>query len=175
VPGVGVVTTLTLVFLIGLFTKNWAGRKLWDIGENIVARIPVIRSVYVGAKQVVDTFATNSTKSFSKVVMLEYPRKGIYCLAFITSHTKGEAQERTEEDLVNIFLPTTPNPTSGFLLLVPKEDLIELDMSVEDGIKMIVSGGLVTPKYIPREQGKTLAAGNEKAGAGEHQEGNPGG
>lgn len=151
-PGIGVVTTLAIVFLIGLFTRNWIGKKMWEIGENVVARIPVIRSVYIGAKQVVDTFAINSSQTFSKVVMLEYPRKGIYCLAFITSQTKGEAQARTGEEVVNIFLPTTPNPTSGFLLLVPKKDLILMDMTVEDGIKMIVSGGLVTPKFNPGDR-----------------------
>lgn len=147
IPGVGVVTTLAIVFLVGLLTRHWIGRKLWDLGENIVSRIPLIRPVYIGAKQVVETFAANSSQTFSKVVMLEYPRRGIYCLAFITSETRGEAQERTAENLVNVFLPTTPNPTSGFLLLVPREELIIMDMTVEEGIKMIVSGGLVTPKF----------------------------
>lgn len=147
IPGIGVIATLTLVFLIGLFTTNWAGRKLWDIGEWVVGRIPVIRSVYTGAKQVIETFATNSEQAFSKVVMLEYPRKGIYCLAFVTGTTKGEIHVKTGNEFINIFLPTTPNPTSGFFLMIPQEDLIELDMSVEDGIKMIVSGGVVTPKY----------------------------
>jgi len=171
-PGVGIVTTFMIVFLIGVFTRNWIGRRLWDLGERIVAQIPVIRSVYTGAKQVVETFATNSTRTFSKVVMLEYPRRGIYCLAFITGETKGEAQARTGEEVVNIFLPTTPNPTSGFLLLVPKKDLIVMDMSVEDGIKMIVSGGLVTPKFEPGAKEITpgpnyaeraLSGGEEKA------------
>jgi len=153
IPGIGVVATLTLVFLIGLFTTNWAGRKLWNIGEWVVGRIPVIRSVYTGAKQVIETFATNSEQAFSKVVMLEYPRKGIYCLAFVTGKTKGEIHLKTGSEFINIFLPTTPNPTSGFFLMIPQEDLIELDMSVEDGIKMIVSGGVVTPKYSKAIEG----------------------
>lgn len=147
IPGIGVVATIALIFLIGLFTTNWAGRKLWDIGEWVVVQIPVIRSVYTGAKQVIETFVTNSDQAFSKVVMLEYPRKGIYCLAFITGSTKGEIHLKTGKEFTNIFLPTTPNPTSGFFLMVPDEDLTELDMSVEDGIKMIVSGGVVTPQY----------------------------
>ena len=146
-PGLGVVTTFLLVFLIGLFTTNFIGKKLWGLGEMVVGQIPVIRSVYTGAKQVIETFATSGSQSFSKVVMLEYPRKGLYCLAFVTGQTGGEPQAKTEQDLVSIFLPTTPNPTSGFLLLTPREDLIELDMSIEEGIKMIVSGGLVTPPY----------------------------
>ncbi|MGK7344205.1 MAG: DUF502 domain-containing protein [Candidatus Nitrospinota bacterium M3_3B_026] len=165
IPGVGVVTTLALVFLIGLFTRHWIGRKLWDVGENIVSRIPLIRPVYIGAKQVVDTFAANSSHTFSKVVMLEYPRRGIYCLAFITSDTRGEAQERTAENLVNVFLPTTPNPTSGFLLLVPREDLIIMDMTVEEGIKMIVSGGIVTPKFGKVIKEKHVAGGEPQGDA----------
>ena len=147
IPGLGVITTVIIVFMIGLATTNYLGKKLWQVGEGIVTRIPVIRSVYTGAKQVIDTFATNADKAFTKVVMLEYPRHGIYCLAFITGGTKGEAQDITGEDLINIFLPTTPNPTSGFFLMVPKEDLTEMDMSVEDGIKMVISGGVVTPGY----------------------------
>jgi uncharacterized membrane protein len=150
IPGIGVIATLAIIFLVGLFTRNYLGRKLWEFGERIVAVIPGIRSVYNGAKQIIDTFASANTDAFSKVVMLEYPRKGVWCLAFITGRTEGEAQQRTERDLVNIFLPTTPNPTSGFLLLVPREDLIELSMSVEEGVKMIVSGGVVTPSYDPK-------------------------
>lgn len=153
-PGIGVVTTIGLVFLIGLFTTNFIGRKLWALGEWVLTKIPGIRSVYNAAKQVIDTFANSGEKAFSQVVMLEYPRLGIYCLAFITGKTKGEAAHRTGKNLINIFLPTTPNPTSGFYLMIPEDQLIELDMSVEDGIKMIVSGGVVTPKYMkaPGEQ-----------------------
>lgn len=154
IPGLGVVTTLTIVFLIGIVTTNYLGKKLWKFGEDIVTRIPVIRSVYTGAKQVIDTFATNTDKAFTKVVMLEYPRAGIYCLAFITGTTRGEAQDITGENLINIFLPTTPNPTSGFFLMVPKEDLTEMNMTVEDGIKMVISGGVVTPnggKYLKKD------------------------
>lgn len=147
VPGLGIITTILLIFLIGLFTTNLIGKKLLALGEWVVDQIPVIRSVYTGAKQIISTFSASDGKNFSKVVMLEYPRKGIYCLAFVTGTTKGEAQARTSREIVNIFLPTTPNPTSGFLLLVPREDLIEMDMSVEEGIKMVVSGGIVTPIY----------------------------
>ena len=147
IPGLGVVTTLLIVFLIGLFTRNFIGKRLWAFGEWIVHQIPVIRSVYTGVKQIIDTFAMGGSQNFSKVVLVEYPRHGIYCLAFITGDSKGEAPARVGRDLTNIFLPTTPNPTSGFFLLVPHEDLIELDMSVEEGIKMIVSGGLVTPDF----------------------------
>ncbi len=159
-PGIGVITTVALIFLIGLVTKNYLGKKLWGVGESLVTQIPLIRSVYIGAKQVIDTFVNSQETAFSKVVMLEYPRKGIYCLAFITGTSKGEVQEITGEELVNIFVPTTPNPTSGFFLMIPKEDIVELEMSVEDGIKMIVSGGVVTPNYAPAielEQSKPAA------------------
>lgn len=145
IPGLGVIATLLIVFFIGLFTTNFIGRKLLKLGEWVVAQIPVIRSVYVGAKQIIDTVAAGGSASFSKVVLVEYPRKGLFCLAFITGETTGEAMERVGGDLINIFLPTTPNPTSGFYLMARREDLIELSMTVEDGIKMLMSGGLVTP------------------------------
>jgi len=159
-PGIGVVSTFLLVLLLGLFTTNFIGRKLLRLGEWLLAQIPIIRSVYIGAKQIIDTIALSGNQSFSKVVMVEYPRRGIYCLAFITGRTRGEAQARTGKDLINIFLPTTPNPTSGFFLLVPSEDLVEMDMTVEDGIKMIVSGGLVTPPF-PRETGAIRATNGD--------------
>ncbi len=155
IPGIGVVTTLVLVFLIGLFTRNFVGKRLWALGEWVVHQIPIIRSVYIGVKQIIDTFAVGGSQNFSKVVLVEYPRKDLYCLAFITGRSTGEAPARIGRGLTNIFLPTTPNPTSGFFLLVPNEDLIELDMSVEDGIKMIVSGGLVTPEFNGKVEAKS--------------------
>lgn len=145
-PGIGLVSTLALVFLIGLVSANYMGRRLWAYGEAMVTKIPIIRSVYAATKQVIDTFSTNSSNAFRKVVIIEYPRKGIYSLGFITGTTSGEARDRLGRDMVNVFIPTTPNPTSGFLLLVPQEDVVELEMAVEDGVKMIVSCGLVTPE-----------------------------
>jgi len=145
VPGLGVIATLAIVFFIGLFTTNFVGRKTLKIGEWVVTQIPVIRSVYSGAKQIIDTIAAGGSSNFSKVALVEYPRKGLYCLAFITGETRGEAQKLVGDDLINIFLPTTPNPTSGFYLMAKREDLIEMDMTVEDGVKMLMSGGLVTP------------------------------
>jgi len=165
IPGIGFVATFAIVISVGLFTTNYLGRKLIGLGEMILTRIPVFRSVYIGAKQIIDTFSTSNSRAFSKVVMFEYPRRGLWCLAFITGDTTGETQMRTNKKLVNIFLPTTPNPTSGFLLLAPEEDLIELDMSVEEGIKMIISGGVVTPPW----EGKVIDAGvaNEPGSAHE--------
>lgn len=160
-PGIGLVSTVALVFLIGLVSANYMGRRLWAYGEAVVTRIPIIRSVYVATKQVIDTFSTNSSNAFRKVVIIEYPRKGMYSLGFITGKTSGEARERLGRDMMNVFIPTTPNPTSGFLLLVPQEDVMELEMAVEDGVKMIVSCGLVTPERynaLTRPDGRSVQA-----------------
>jgi len=151
IPGLGVVMVVILIFLIGIFTKNIFGATLVKMWENIVERIPIVRSIYTGAKQVVTTIATTDTKAFSKVVMVQFPRKGIYSLGFVTNETRGEVQDLTEEDLVNVFIPTTPNPTSGFLVFVSREDITELTMTVEEGLKFIISVGIVTPTYDPNK------------------------
>lgn len=147
IPGLGVIATIILIFVVGVVTTNYFGKKLWNTGEKIVKYIPGIGIVYNAAKQIIDTFSISDTAAFSKVVLFEYPRRGTWCYAFITGRATGEAEYRTAANLVNVFVPTTPNPTSGYLLLVPKNDLIELSMSIEDGIKMVVSGGILTPEY----------------------------
>ncbi len=147
IPGLGVFMTLMVIFLIGLVTTNVMGAKLLQLGEKILERIPVVRNIYTGAKQVVTTIATTDTKAFSEVVMVEFPRKGIWSIGFITSKTRGEVQEITDEEVVNVFIPTTPNPTSGFLIFVPRSETTCLSMTVEEGIKMVISCGIVTPKY----------------------------
>ncbi len=146
-PGLGLILIVLLIFVIGVLTKSFLGGKLVQLGEMIVDRIPVVRTLYTGAKQVVTTIAEADTKAFRKVVLVEFPRKGIYSVGFITGTTKGEVQELTDANLVNVFVPTTPNPTSGFLVFVPNEDIIDLTMTVEDGIKFIISVGIVTPEY----------------------------
>ena len=152
-PGLGLILIVLLIFVIGVLTQSFLGGKLVQLGEMIVDRIPVVRSIYTGAKQVVTTIAEADTKAFRKVVLVEFPRKGIYSVGFITGTTKGEVQELTDANLVNVFVPTTPNPTSGFLVFVANEDIIDLTMTVEDGIKFIISVGIVTPEY---HQGKIL-------------------
>ena len=152
-PGLGLILIVLLIFVIGVLTQSFLGGKLVQLGEMIVDHIPVVRSIYTGAKQVVTTIAEADTKAFRKVVLVEFPRKGIYSLGFITGYTEGEVQELTNAKLVNVFVPTTPNPTSGFLVFVANEDIIELTMTVEDGIKFIISVGIVTPEY---HQGKIL-------------------
>ncbi|MDH5762153.1 MAG: DUF502 domain-containing protein [Nitrospinota bacterium] len=146
-PGLGLILIILLIFVVGVLTKSFLGGKLVQLGEMIVDRIPIVRSIYTGAKQVVTTIAHADTKAFRKVVLVEFPRKGIYSVGFITGTTEGEVQELTDEKLINVFVPTTPNPTSGFLVFLPGEDIIELTMTVEEGLKFIISVGIVTPKY----------------------------
>ncbi len=151
IPGLGVFMTLVAIFLIGVITTNVMGAKLLQLGEKILERIPIVRNVYTGAKQVVTTIATTDTGAFNEVVVVEFPRKGIWSMGFITSQTRGEVQEITTEEVVNVFVPTTPNPTSGFLIFVPKKDTTSLSMTVEEGIKMVISCGIVTPKHDKRD------------------------
>ena len=113
--------------------------------EKILSKMPVLRNIYSGLKQLFETILTQKSNSFREVVLIEYPRSGIWAMGFLTGDTKGEVNRKTKNQMVNIFLPTTPNPTSGFLLFVPKKDVIRLTMTVEEGIKMIISAGIITP------------------------------
>ena len=131
--------------LIGALTAGFMGRFFIKLSERLLNRMPVIRSVYNATKQILETVLAQQSNAFREAVLVEYPRRGIWAIAFITGTTKGEVQSVTEEECINIFLPTTPNPTSGFLLFVPKADLVSLDMTVEEAIKMVISGGIVTP------------------------------
>jgi len=151
-PGVGLVVSIIALTLIGALAANFLGKALMRFGERIVDRMPVIRALYGALKQIFETVLAQSSESFREVVMVEYPRKDVWALAFVTSQTEGEIQNLTEEEMVNIFLPTTPNPTSGFLLFVPRRDLVPLTMSVEDGIKLVISGGIITPPDTRSEE-----------------------
>ncbi len=145
IPGLGITLTILIVFLTGLIVTNVIGGKLMALGERLLNKIPLVNSVYGASKQFLQAISLSGQDSFSKVVMVEYPRKGIYSIGFITCATTGEPQRFTKKELVNTFIPTTPNPTSGMLIMVPKDDLIPLSMTVEEGIKLVVSGGMVTP------------------------------
>lgn len=147
VPGIGLVVVFIGLTLIGFLAAGLVGRVLVRTGEGILTRMPVIRSVYSALKQIFETVLRSSSRSFREVALIEYPRRGIWALGFITTKTSGEVQSDISEDVVNVFLPTTPNPTSGFLLFVPKKDIIVLSMTVEEAIKMIVSAGIVTPPH----------------------------
>ena len=147
IPGIGLLIVFIMLTFIGFLTAGIIGRYIIKLGERIIARLPIIRSVYGALKQIFESVLKTSSKSFREVVLIEYPRKGIWAIGFITGDTKGEVQEISKNTLVNVFLPTTPNPTSGFLLFVPRKDLRVLNMNVEEGIKMVISGGIVTPKF----------------------------
>ena len=139
IPGLGLVILIAALIFVGMFAAGFLGKFFMRLGEWIVYKLPVISSVYSLLKQVFETFLSNKTQSFSKVVMLEYPRKGIWILGFVSSDTKGEVKNQFGEEMLNIFIPTTPNPTSGFLIFVPKKDTIELNMTVEEGLKFVIS------------------------------------
>ncbi|HEX6102499.1 MAG TPA: DUF502 domain-containing protein [Alphaproteobacteria bacterium] len=145
IPGLGLVIAVAALILIGAATAGYLGRVIVRINDAALARMPVVRSIYGATKQILETVLAQKSNAFRQVCLVEYPRHGVWTLGFITGTTVGEVQERTSDEVVNVFLPTTPNPTSGFLLFVPRQDIVLLDMSIEDGIKMVISGGIVTP------------------------------
>lgn len=145
IPGLGVLLLIAVLILIGMFAAGFVGGFFVRLGDWIVKKMPVVSSVYSLLKQVFETLFSNQNKSFRQVALLEYPRKGIWILGFVSGNTEGEIKNKTDKEMVNIFIPTTPNPTSGFLIFVPKEDIILLDMSVEEGLKFVVSCGIVMP------------------------------
>jgi uncharacterized membrane protein len=145
VPGLGLVIVLIFLTLVGFLAAGLAGRTLVRIGENLLSRMPVVRSVYATLKQIFETVLAQSSRSFREVVLVEYPRRGIGAIGFVTGSTEDETPSPSGDELVKVFLPTTPNPTSGFLLFVPRKDLVHLDMSIEEGIKLVISGGIVGP------------------------------
>ncbi len=149
IPGTGLVFLFILLTLLGFFAANFLGRTLIRIGEKILNRMPVIRSIYNTLKQIFETVISENTGSFQEVVLVEYPRRGLWAIAFISGENSGEIQSKLNDDVINVFLPTTPNPTSGFLLFVPKKDIIHLDMTPDEGAKYVISAGLVDPTILP--------------------------
>ena len=147
IRGVGVVVFLVFATLVGWLAKGLIGRSFIKYAENLVNRMPVVRSFYSGIKQIAETVFAQQERSFEKACMIEYPRKGIWAIGFISTTAKGEIADRNSANgpMVSVFVPTTPNPTSGFLLFFPKKDIIELDMSIEDAAKLVISAGLVYP------------------------------
>lgn len=145
IPGLGVIGTLLLVLLVGMLTSNIFGRTLVSYSEWVFSHTPGVKGVYNLFKQMTDTLFSKEKNGFRKVVLIEYPRCGIWTLAFLTGDTRGELRRVTARPTVNVFVPTTPNPTSGFFLLLPAEDVVELQMSVDEALKLVVSVGMVTP------------------------------
>ena len=149
IRGLGVVVFLLFTTFVGWIAKGFLGRSLIRVGENLVRRMPVVRSIYSGVKQIAETVFAQSDRSFEKACLIEYPRKGIWAVGFISTEAKGEVKykAKSNSDLLSVFVPTTPNPTSGFLLMFPRNDVIELEMSIEDAAKLVISAGLVYPPY----------------------------
>ena len=145
IPGLGIIVTLVLIFLVGLVTANFVGKRILDGIELVFAKIPLVRTIYTGAKEVVQTFIHDRPAQFRQVVLVEYPRKGVYCIAFVTGSPMGEIASKVDGDLLNLFIPTTPNPTSGFYVLVSREEVIPLNISIEDAFKLIMSAGMSMP------------------------------
>ena len=154
IPGLGVILTVTLVVITGFLAANFFGRRLITAWESILARIPLVRSVYGAVKQITASLFADASQSFREVVLVEYPRRGLWMLAFVTGDTPKKMKEVVDEDLINIYVPTTPNPTSGFYLMVPPKDLKRLNIPVEVGLKMILSAGVVNPLDDPEEAAK---------------------
>lgn len=149
IPGLGVVILVAAITLLGFLAANLFGNALLVLGERIVARMPVVRTIYTGIKQIMQTVVAQGDDTFQDVCLFEYPRKGIYAIGFVTSRTGGEIRKTVGQDMVSVFLPTTPNPTSGYLLFIPKADAHILEMSVEEGAKLVISAGLVMPEEVP--------------------------
>ncbi len=147
IPGLGIALSVLVVFATGIVFANFLGRRLVAFWEALLARIPLVRTVYTAVKQVTETLFSSSSQSFRQVLLVEYPRRGIWSIGFQTNTGLGEVQEKTGEEVVAVFVPTTPNPTSGFVLMIPRKEVVELEMSVDEGLKMIVSMGVVVPTW----------------------------
>lgn len=149
IPGYGVLVAAFTITLIGFFAANFVGRSIVSFGERLLDRMPVVRNVYSALKQIFETALAEKSDTFKEAVLIEYPRKGIYAVAFVATQAKGEIAEvlsEEHEEAIAVFLPTTPNPTSGFLLFVPTKDVMRLSMTVEEAAKLVISAGLVTPE-----------------------------
>ena len=145
IPGVGTVLTLLVIFITGLLTANIIGQKLVSFWEGVLWRIPVVKSIYWGIKQVSDTIFSSQGEAFRKALLVQYPREGAWTIAFMTGQPGGDVVNHLKGEYISVYVPTTPNPTSGFFLMMPKSDVIELDMSVDEALKYIISMGVVSP------------------------------
>jgi len=160
IPGLGILLSLLILLLTGMLAANFLGRKAVEIGERILNRIPVVRSIYYGSKQIAETMFSGKSDAFRQPVLIPYPHEKSWALAFVTNNQLGEIQARTGEDVVGVYVPTTPNPTSGFNLMIPRDQVIELDMTVDEALRMIISLGVVVPTWHPdgRQVAQTVEA-----------------
>ena len=148
IPGFGLIVAVIFITVLGFFARNYFGHRLVTYGEGIVGRMPVVRGLYRGLKQIFETVISTRSNAFQTVGLIEYPRQGTWAIVFLAGEAKGEVEHHLNET-VAVFLPTTPNPTSGFLLFVKRTEITILDMSLEDAAKLVISGGLVTPAFVP--------------------------
>ncbi len=162
VPGIGIVLMLAILTFIGWFAAGFVGRSLMRMGERVLDAMPVVRTIYSALKQIFETVLAESSRSFREVVLIEWPRRGVWVIGFVTGPSKGEIGERFDGAFANVFIPTTPNPTSGFLVFVPERDIIRLEMPVEDGIKLVISGGIVSAESV-KGSGPGPLAGTQPA------------
>ncbi len=149
IPGFGVLVLVIALTVLGAITANLVGRSLLTLTDRVFSRIPIVRNVYAAIKQLTEVLANNQQASFDRCVMIEYPKKGSWCLGFVSSHAKGEIGAKLGTQKIGVFVPTTPNPTSGFLIYVEETEAISLEMTVEEGAKMILTAGLVVPDFEP--------------------------
>ncbi len=146
IPGLGVLILFLLILGTGFLVRNYVGRKVVGLWDRLISTIPLVNRFYSSVKQLAETVAHGSTKDFKRVVLVQFPKNGVYSLGYVTGVSAGEVQEKTRKKCLNIYVPTTPNPTSGYYLIVPEEEVIPLDMSVEDSFKLLISGGIISPE-----------------------------
>jgi uncharacterized membrane protein len=156
IPGLGIITTILLILLTGFFTRSIVGDSIYRRSDRFLARMPLIRIFYLAAKKLIEAIAIPRNRAFKQVVLFEYPRRGAYALGFSTTKIELAREEHDRNDLVGIFVPSTPTPVSGIVIFVPPEDIIPLDISVEEGLKLIVSGGIVAPPTLNRRKHFTI-------------------
>jgi uncharacterized membrane protein len=159
IPGLGVIMALLIILGTGVLVRNYIGRKLVTMWEDALSHIPLVSKFYWGIKQLIETIAGGSGKEFKKVVLIEFPREGVYSLGYVTGVAVGEIQEKTRKRVLNIYVPTTPNPTSGYYLIVPEDEVVPLDMSVEDSFKLLISGGILHPESNQLRSNKLTSKG----------------
>ncbi len=146
VPGMGVIVLVLILFITGVVVRNYLGRKLVGLWDMIIIRIPIVNKFYTSIKQLIETVMHGTGKEFQRVVLVEFPRAGVYSVAYVTGISSGEVQRKTKRRMLNLYVPTTPNPTSGYYLIVPEEEVVPLEMSVEDSFKLLISGGIINPE-----------------------------
>lgn len=145
IPGLGIIVMILVILIAGILARNYFGNKLFKLGDWLVTQIPLMSKIYIAIRQIFEAIFSEKREVFKEAVMFEYPRRGTYSIGFVTQDTRGEIQEKLDEDVLSVFVPTTPNPTSGFLLFIPKKEAVILEMSIEEALKLIISGGAITP------------------------------